>query len=456
MNAQPKRFIVQSVVCYRGSEISGPFVHLPYGVLVQVKSRTVLLAKKGRHPTTIERRFPAGTVWISNKDIEVRTKGATTFVPYDDLFAAYRACSHTSNQYGVDSKTAGTETADLARNINTSRKLVPFALRGRSLSECVRKGHDLLLHEEVVELLQKRDERKRDAASLLLGAKETLVADALGRPNPGGSAMRIGGSIGMLLKRNDLVILLGDIIDSRAVVLHDYIDEFLRLSEALWAEIHESEHLQSKGRLWRLFDLAEKGSKKNAMPLERMRGLDALDSRDLGRASVVSILRFYRSAFAKVLTRPFCRNARRLIKDLDHAIEHCRSETLPELKRRLEIIQRGTRWAFALNYLHLMILAPLSTKIEAIRLERRDRMRGVPHSQRTTLAAELANESGRFVGIQRELDVFERKLRRCSDLDLVVPVKQRVETQIAAAKAALSDRRPLAAKAALLAIAGLL
>lgn len=422
------RYVKRMDIRYRGAKIRVRMGCLPCGILVQLIPRTITIAN-GK----IEKmEIAPGDVWVPNRELSRATKRATEYHLCADLYDAFRLCLHASDGYGHGSDRSDAESVKLDGTIVSARSLASGLFQRRGDAIETRAANDERQMTLAADLLAKRDENKVRAGNFFLASLRTLTSDRLGRPNPGGAAMQIGAGIAQLKKRLFAIAKIDDRVVSRATVLADFIEDHLRVYDALWHDLLGEPRPQTRGEIWRMIYLIGEGLQANATPFARREGERQL-------RVLVDRLASHRDAFLRMQAAPFRRNAYHLARDLELAISIADGTVGPKelasLIERLETMERGMRWMYALNALQFELICPLSVL--------------------------LANEPGapdeRFAFVRPSLEDFDRRMtHRCSDKNLRTPVKDEAKRLITDALKAADERQWLEVKTRLKSLAAIL
>lgn len=440
-----KRSVETAAIPHKGGLLTTLVERLPYGILIQ-RANAEWKHLQGKSPSFTIR---GGTVWVPNRELAEQTDGASKYMRCDDLYEALRLCIHTNNGYGTATNHEGSETRNLGKHVATARASAKAALGRKALDQDVRDVHDAIQRRQGGELVMKRNTHKRRAGAYLLAALETMRADTLGRRNSSAAAMRMGAGIGELIKRLLQVGSIDRRIEGRTQVLRDYIAEILQAYNALWDDLAGPEHFARGGKIPQALYWGDRARLEHATPLERHRGAD-----EVGR--IRSVLLEHRERIVRIHAAPFRRNAFHTLADIDAAIELCDITKLDDLKKRVVKLKNGMRWVYPLSYLHLVILLPLSMQIEYSKLVCREKNKAVRRKYQLTLDEYLVQFSGQFEPLLGEIDVFESKLKKCTDENLDTPVKAGVLLHLFSARASATGKKWLEAKRHLTAIANIL
>lgn len=403
---------------YKGANVSGRMECLPCGIRIQLTADEIE-----------DVPIAPGMVWVPNREAARLTNGATGYMLCDDAYKALRLCLHASNGYGIGTPDPTSESAVLHRSIREARALSNASLRRRLLPPAARSANDDRLAGLGADFVAKRSETKRDAGTRFLEAGRTIRSDRLGRPNAPAAAMKIGKGIGDLLQRLYDVAQINEVITSRATVLGRFIETKMLAFDALWADLQGEPHFERGGYVFRLCYLVREGSLPNATSYALRRGENA-------KADLVRTFLKHRQTMSGIRALPFRKNAFHAMHDLDTAVSLVRAGSVDALTRHLETLRQGLRWIYALNYLQLVILTPLS-----LFLARAERDETYAHPS---------------MALVPSLRVFESKLAKCSDKNLKTPVKERVVSHLIAAISAADSGGLHAAKESLEEIAKIL
>lgn len=400
------RSVERRTISHRGARFRARMGILPRGILVQLEPRTLSVddAAGGKIDVAV------GHVWVPNRELARTTKSATEYHHCADLYTALRLCLHASDR-------SAAESVRLDETISTERALATGLFRRNGDDIETQAANDERQMTFAADLLAKRDENKTCAGGFFLASLRTLTGDRLGRPNPGGAAMQVGAGIGQLKKRLFAIAKIDERVTSRATVLASFIEDHLRVYDALWHDLLGEPRPQTRGEIWRMVYLIGQGLQPNATPNARRwsdRWLLVLAER----------LASHRDAFLRMQTSPFRRNAHHLAQDLELAIKITEGafgeKDLAALIERLETMERGMRWMYALHALQFELIGPLSI----------------------LLANEPDAPDERFAFVRPSLIEFERRMNHCcSDKNLRTPVKAEAQSRVADAIKSADERR---------------
>lgn len=422
------------VVRNRGLRLRAKALILPSRDLVQIPPVTVPPNAERAKPLVV----PAGAIWRPNGQLAKDTNGQSTHARYDDLYDLLRGGRHVVRRYGASSSVPASETAEVAEDIATARAFVRFVLAMGVYLPDEKRAFLRIQAELVGRYVPKRNERKVTARERFM--RGMIMKDATGRENRPAAAMVSGAGIGHLLTRVQDIRRISTCIDRRTVCVFGYIEEHLELYKELWAALSTSRRSVDRGMFQRYLDACDDPRAHRAEAALR---------------ATERLLIEFRTAFRTIVARPFCRNARRTVRDLDRAIAYCRAGDRARLRFELERIRRGIRWTFVLHALQAEVLSPLSYLMEQLVREERKRMRdaGLPRG-RVSIRREMSPD--RFAAIEKSLVSFLHRLEKCSDQGLAAPVKDNVDVWASLAKQAMSEDAWFEAKALLLRAAKLL
>lgn len=422
----------------RWGVLSAPMLKMPSGDLVQCAEAHLVRSVRGRR---ITERVPSGTLWRPCTALAKRTGGKTTHQQFNDIFAAVRAGWHIGTQYGTGfSPERASERKEVLETVASARALVQYLLMARLYDSPSQKR---VLERAQAQLIRRR---RLEIADEKVTARERFIRgieplDRLGRQNLPAAAMATGGGIQHLLTRLNQITAISARVDRKTLVLFREIERHMELYTALWNDVRESEHLEGRGLFQRLIDIVDNMSRSISSTHE---------SRERAWKDLIRILTEYRDAFASIVVRPFCVNAHYAVLDIEAALQSCERGHVPSLREDLRRLRRGSRWVFALHTLHTNVIVPLSCLLHRLHLQERKRRREeeISMSKRLVIGRDRAPEE--FARIESQLQDVRRRLAKCSDTGLRVPVSERVTTAIDLAMAAFKQDAFLDAKRYLL------
>lgn len=356
-----------------------------------------------RGPDTDPRPYPAGTIFVPNRQLAAETDGRAEYMAYTGgLYEAWRGSRHTVLHSGAEPRAEHGEVQLLEEDVRRALAGVNARLASGLLKPNEEK-RGLRQQRQLVCLLEKaRNAHKVTARALFTRGLE--VHDALGRRNPMAAAMASGGGIAHMKERRAQVFRIAGRVENRATHVWGALDVHLRLYRELREELKTRQDRRPPGLLMLL--------------TQPRRGPGAM-------RRVIQILMGYAQALENVHALPFHRNAFHTREDLLCAVqlaEQCQNVAL--VNHYLKIRQ-GITWVLAQSALEMEVIAPLSFLIEDLHTAERHRRRDCP-GPRKAVRITWSHAPARFRSVKQSLINFLCVLMQCVDDDLKVPVKQEV------------------------------
>jgi len=374
----------------RGGRLRASMALLPSHDLVQLLPGK--LVSKG---VEIE-RCPMGSLWRHNRARTQETKGEAGDERFDCLYDLRDAGTHAVLNYGIGKTDPADEVPKLRVDLADARSYIRYLLATNAYPPEDRRSLILIQTELVARYTAVRNESKVTARERWMAGLNTT--DSRGRRNVMAAALVSGAGIGHLLKRINEIPKIATVVDRRTLLVDRYIQEHLELYRELWDCLRMSDHRVNRGEFQRLLVIAEYPH-RNYVRMDRAAALWAIER----------LFTDFLHAFARIIARPFCRNAAHTRRDLKVAIQLVRTQDLAGVYRRIAKIRQGIRWVFALDHLREKVITPLSFLLDHLR------------RKRFVLRRFAAREE--FFQIECALGVFIGKVERCFDTSLDRQVK---------------------------------
>lgn len=410
------------------------------GDLVSLEDVAVYRRHKGEE---IMRTVEQGAVWMPNRMVYRRSQEQTGYQCFErGKYDRMRAGWHMVQRYGVRSQKPGTEAQRLARDDGLILlTAVQLMSRGASLTR-----RDLWLAETVEPLVTEYadcyDIRKAMARQDLERGRR--LKDSLGRDNAGAAALSLGAARGNIQLRRAAITKLEGYMRARAQETAEEIACVRDAYRLLWCCFHPRAYVHWAHEDAGLERPTERGPEEPGW-------LVAVEQRD-GRSDIARAMHWFPPIFRAMRALPFRHNAAHVVRDLEQALEYIMAGNQASLRDCLIRLQDGLRWYFALDFLQMRVITPLSLVIEDLRIAYgtsaepgKKRAKFVPH-------LEMAAEA--FLGIASTFGDFKVRMYKPIDHLLENPVREKIECLVDAADKAMHDDQWLPAKELLLSIAG--
>ena len=346
-----------------------------------------------------EKRYPAGTVFVPNKQLAKDSKDRVTHMAYrQGLYEAFRGGTHTMRHGGVLPEHAFGEIAELQEDVATARAYVGVLLATGTITPEEEKAALSDLHRLTQSYGAKRDERKKKARAQLERGVQPI--DKLGRSNVGARGFAIGGAIRNLKARQDNVRTIAAAVDRRDI--------------HLWGAIEA--HME----LFRSLRMALKPRRVSATGADQLPGM-------------LKLLQEFIASFSLIRALPFRANAELTARDLQQAADSAKKGDHEAVRVLCKQIRQGIAWMFALHTFETTVLAPLSYLIEEVRASNRS-LRRKEGKWSPPIPVSCAAAPERFARILAALRDFSLRLAKCSDAWPEAPRKAAITAYIGAAE----------------------
>jgi hypothetical protein len=378
-----------------GGFLKGPMQRMPWGDHILLEKAFLVFPDGSRK----HKLYLPGAIFRPNRELARRTSGASTDLIYICAYAAERGANHAVINYGVRSKSRGTETADLKSGVQTLREYVLFLLKMGPHMEHILKDLYVGMDTLATEYSWKVDEKKKQASIAMI--RGLLEYDSLGRKNYPAAAMAMGGAIWNLLEREEAVQWLNMHMDQRCVQTERLISEHISLYQQLWNLVGKETAIR-----------------------------ELVNNPDYETLPQRSKLRAIHDQLETVHLRPFVKNAKHTVRDAAAVLDiislsgpscnHEREQKEEYVKR----LKEGIRWVFVLDALQRGIIFPLSYLIDDILRAERIKRRRTKEKGRVIITSDLAPE--KFADLHDRIKTFRAKLDKCNDEALAHPVKSEI------------------------------
>jgi hypothetical protein len=367
-----------------------------------------VLAIIGRvHP---KEPFPIGMIFVRNRGMAKTSKNGTEWAVSDSIHRAYRADLKIDRNSGTREGVTDGEIQEICADQPALRDYLHTVF------------HPALFHPEHAEHLQrvvgqiikalelKRNPHRVAARNDLI--RSLFAVDALGRRNPPAARAAAAAAIGRGHKRIEQIEAMRGYLSVRTFRVHRLMREIMGSYKELLDMLGGRE---GKGRRDKLLQLLRHASTRN---MRRTR----------------NILEEQEHTFKQVYAAPYLKNARWLVHDL-RAAGLCAEKLVsdpqnPELRRSLETaycrMRQGIVWMFALDFLEMNVITPISMLMEDVTRDQRVMRRAVNAPDRFEIVISRSRAPFRFDQAVERIHDFRNRARRCSDTLLHTRVKEEV------------------------------
>jgi len=366
--------------------------------------------------------YPAGTVFVPNRELATTSPNKTTHMAYAGLYEAFRGGRHTVRRGGAVPKSGNGEVQELKDDIETARSYVRVLLMSGVLTpeeEAIVQQAERALIER---LRSKRNEHKVTAREQFL--RGMLKRDSLGRNNPSAAGFVNGSAIGHLLERQEDVRRITGRVDKRTIAVWSDVDRHMDVYDELRAALVPVPPAARNGAL----DMRDPFLRLELL-LEPSRGQKAMKA-------ATSILYGFAQSFSVVKALPFRKNADFTRHDLFVAVSLAEHMDRERLCAQFTKLRRGISWVYAQRALECDVIAPLSFLMEELSRTELARLRREEKAIRRPILARRTMAPARFAKIEVAWKNFHTNLAKCTDAGLKQPVKARVKDLLTQSRAA--------------------
>ncbi len=348
-------------------------------------------------------KYPAGSVFIRNRDLEQRTNGDTAWMAFTNgLYEAWRVGGYIERNAG--GLTDG-EIYELMAERDAAHDYVEAILGPELIDTETHHRHMTAFHRAASQLGSARDVRKALAHRHFSRAQD--LTDSLGRRNPGAAAMRVGTGIGLLDDRKDELEFILRHVGIRTFRVFNAIQHVMKVYEVFRWHLNRTRRGRAPNKL-RLVILADQGDTRRAL----------------------SAVEDLEGAIKSIHAEPFRKNAHHMLRDLESVAEAIRAlgtEQDAAAKQKLELgikrLRQGLAWPFALDFLEMRIIAPLAWLLNDVGREQRS-----PRKKKRASANGISHADApkQFDALADRIRDFRSRVDLCDDDHLKTPVKAEV------------------------------
>lgn len=326
-----------------------------------------------------------------------------------DVYSVYRSNMSTVSDSGIAKPVAKSDAYDMSINLHVAREVTDCLLTHTQLTE--KQCDDLKLIKSHIARAFDKTEKAVTARDRF--ARGLIVEELLERQDAQIITMNMKSDVAHGMRR------LKEIADSVQPMDR-------RMTQA---SLLIREHMMLYSQISRVF----KQWIYSFFPKETIEISDFVH--------IAQELELFCVAFEQVRTYPFYRSAKHIVSDLKMGMEACLVFDSVELARALSRLIKSVYWIFALNYMQVRALTPLSLLIErAIQYRKNEHLQHVPYAKVYCTFEPTTREQ-----ISHSLVDLLDNVRNYSDEGFVKPVRHIVVKEAEAALQAMRVYRwPLA------------
>lgn len=356
-------------------------------------------------------RIQPGQILIRNQALKQRAPSGSEWMHYQDLYSALRGMVHALRSGGAqpDVRNGELQELEILPELlrRCSRLLFSTAAYSRFAEEAAAEGV-----EYIVETLQHR--RESSLVTAYLDALRGMQPqDTLGRRNPAAGAMALGGAIHQLAKREQGLLMIMGLLNTRVYRISELIYAVHDTYESLLESVG-GRNLSQVSDQAVFFRISHKATYRRA---EARRAVNLLES--------------YITDFDRIVTLPQIRNAARMRNDLVGMRPHLRilsdhwdTQAAQMVKQFAAVIRQGILWFMVRHYIETELRAPISWMLGDRDRERKIIRKATRTPKHVLIEAVPPNDSERCQAILGGMGACLERLRLCSDDLMKQKIKQ--------------------------------